>query len=54
MTNPNRGKLELLAENGDFFKTHTIDYKDGSRYPRLEKIDGNPDILAEIIKPKTK
>jgi predicted metalloprotease with PDZ domain len=50
----NGGKLELLAENGDFFKTHTLDYKDGARYPRLEKVTDKPDILAEIIKPKTK
>src|SRR5262249_18160088 len=48
------GKLELLAENGDFFKTHTLAYKDGARYPRLERTDGKPDILAEIMKPKTK
>jgi predicted metalloprotease with PDZ domain len=48
------GKLELLAESGDFFKTHTLDYKLGARYPRLEKVEGKPDVLAEIVKPKTK
>lgn len=48
------GKLELLAENGDFFKTHTLDYKDGTRYPRLVKADGKPDILADVMKPKAK
>lgn len=48
------GKLELLAENGDFFKTHTVDYKGGARYPRLEKQDGKPDLLSEIVKPKGK
>jgi predicted metalloprotease with PDZ domain len=48
------GKLELLAENGDFFKTHVIDYKGGARYPRLEKVEGKPDLLTEIVKPRTK
>jgi predicted metalloprotease with PDZ domain len=48
------GKLELLAENGDFFKAHTLDYKGGARYPRLEKVEGKTDLLAEIIKPKVK
>jgi hypothetical protein len=48
------GKLELLAESGDFFKTHALDYKLGARYPRLEKAEGKPDLLAEIVKPKTK
>jgi predicted metalloprotease with PDZ domain len=47
------GKLELLVESGDFFKTHTIDYKGGAKYPRLERADGKPDILAEIMKSKT-
>ncbi|VTR91050.1 peptidase m61 : Peptidase M61 domain-containing protein OS=Gloeobacter kilaueensis JS1 GN=GKIL_2590 PE=4 SV=1: Peptidase_M61: PDZ [Gemmata massiliana] len=48
------GKLELLAESGDFFKTHALDYKDGARYPRLEKAEGKTDVLAEVIKSKTK
>jgi predicted metalloprotease with PDZ domain len=48
------GKLELLAETGDFFKTHALDYKGGARYPRLEKTEGKPDLLAEIVKPRTK
>ena len=48
------GKLELLAESGDFFKTHALDYKLGARYPRLEQVEGKPDLLAEIVKPKAK
>lgn len=48
------GKLELLAESGDFFKAHALDYKGGARYPRLEKADGKADLLAEVVKPKAK
>ncbi len=47
-------KLELLVENGDFFKTHTLDYKDGAKYPRLEKTESATDVLAEIVKRKAK
>ena len=43
-----------LIVSGDFFKTHVLDYKGGARYPRLEKVEGKPDLLAEIVKPKTK
>ncbi len=48
------GKLELLAESGDFFKTHVVNYTGGARYPRLERTEGKPDLLAEIVKPKAK
>ncbi len=48
------GKLELLAESGDFFKTHALDYAGGARYPRLEKAEGKADVLAEVTKPKAK
>ena len=46
--------MELLAESGDFFKTHALDYKLGARYPRLEKTEGKPDVLSEVVKPKAK
>jgi predicted metalloprotease with PDZ domain len=45
------GKLELLTENGDFYKTCTIDYKGGAKYPALERVAGEPDLLADILKP---
>ena len=48
------GKLGLLVESGDFFRTHAIEYTGGARYPRLERIDGQPDLLAEIVKPRGK
>ncbi len=44
------GKLELLTETGEFYKTHGVEYKGGARYPVLERADG-PDVLADIIKP---
>ena len=46
------GKLDLLVESGDFFKTHALAYTGGTRYPRLEKLADHLDVLAEIVKPK--
>jgi predicted metalloprotease with PDZ domain len=47
------GKLELLAENGDFFRAYALDYRDGAMYPRLERAADQTDLLAEILKPRT-
>jgi hypothetical protein len=45
--------LELLVENGDFFRTITVDYKGGLRYPKLVRDEKAPDVLAQILAPKT-
>jgi hypothetical protein len=44
------GKLELLVENADFFRTHAVEYKDGRRYPRLERDDSKQDLLGAILR----
>jgi predicted metalloprotease with PDZ domain len=44
--------IELLAQNGDFFKAYQLDYHGGERYPHLEPINGKPDVLAEIARMK--
>jgi len=43
-----------LVENGDVFKTCRLDYREGERYPYLERDASKPDMLAEIIKPRGK
>jgi len=50
----NGGKLELLVESGDFFKTHAVEYAGGLSYPRLEKASDRDDTLADIVKPHAK
>jgi predicted metalloprotease with PDZ domain len=45
------GKIELLVENADFFKTHTLEYTGGKRYPRLERDDSKQDLLSTILQP---
>ncbi len=47
-----REPIEFLIENEDFFRTYTVDYHGGERYPHLERIGGKPDLLSEIAKMK--
>jgi predicted metalloprotease with PDZ domain len=44
--------MEILAQNGDFFKTYPVEYHGGERYPFLERAPGHPDLLSQIIKGK--
>lgn len=46
--------VELLVANGDVFKTCRLEYREGERYPYLERNASQPDVLAEIIKPRGK
>ena len=41
--------IELLVRNGDHFRTVSIPYAGGLRYPKLERIDGTPDMLSRIF-----
>ena len=44
--------VELLIKSGDRFRTVAFDYRDGLRYPRLERIEGPPDRLSDILAPR--
>ncbi len=46
--------INLIVENAGYFKTVTIDYHDGERYPQLDHADGVPDRLDNILQPLTK
>ncbi|MEP6801809.1 MAG: PDZ domain-containing protein [Acidobacteriota bacterium] len=43
--------VELLVENGDFYRTYRLEYSGGERYPRLERDAGKPDLLTSILRP---
>jgi predicted metalloprotease with PDZ domain len=45
--------MELLMENGEFFRSYRVDYRGGLRYPHLVREEARPDLLTEIWKPKT-
>jgi len=43
--------LELLVESDEYYKTYSIDYHDGPRYPHLVRNTSMPDLLDQTIKP---
>ncbi len=43
--------MELLLENGEFFKTVRLDYAGPERYPHLQREATRPDQLSQIIRP---
>jgi len=45
--------IELLVQNGDFYKTFAVDYHQGERYPHLERDPGRADLLSQIIRSRS-
>jgi len=43
--------IQLLVKKGNLYTTYAIDYHDGLKYPRLERIKGTPDRLEAILQP---
>ena len=50
-TKGGEGKVELLCESGEFFRTYALEYKEGKRYPRLERDESKQDLLTAILQP---
>jgi predicted metalloprotease with PDZ domain len=46
--------IEFIVENTGFYKVIRVDYHEGEKFPALERIEGTPDRLDEILKPMTK
>lgn len=47
-----RATIEILAENNDEFRTYTLDYRGGLRYPHLVRDESKPDTLATVLQAK--
>jgi len=47
----NQKPIALLAENGEYYNTYAVDYHQGERYPHLVRVEGQPNLLDEIVKP---
>lgn len=47
----NHKPIAILAENGDYFTTYSMNYDGGEKYPHLVRDETKPDILSEIAKP---
>jgi len=41
--------IVVTVRNGDRVRTLDFDYRDGLRYPRLERVEGTPDRLGDIL-----
>jgi len=48
----NGPKVELLVKTGDRYRSVTLDYRDGLRFPRLTRIPDTPDRLGALLTPK--
>jgi predicted metalloprotease with PDZ domain len=49
-----RKKVEFLLEDGDDFRTIVVPYAEGLRYLELVRLEGKPDVLGDILKPRAK
>jgi len=44
--------IQLIVENTEYYRTVSLAYYDGLRYPHLVRIEGQPDLLGDILKPR--
>jgi predicted metalloprotease with PDZ domain len=44
--------IELLLKNGDQYRTVALEYRDGLRYPHLERERATADLLGDIFAPR--
>jgi hypothetical protein len=49
-----RTAIELLLRSGDQYRTIELDYRDGLRYPHLERDTAKTDHLTEILSPRAR
>jgi predicted metalloprotease with PDZ domain len=45
------GPIELIVSTDNEFRTVSLNYHDGEKYPQLERVQGTSDLLDEILKP---
>ncbi|MCA1594317.1 MAG: M61 family peptidase [Acidobacteria bacterium] len=48
-----QGPISLLVNNEGAIRTYTLDYHGGEQYPHLERDPSKPDLLGQIIAPRT-
>jgi predicted metalloprotease with PDZ domain len=44
--------IRLLVKDGDDYRKVDIDWRGGMRFPRLERVQGTPDRLSAVLKPR--
>ncbi len=48
-----KSPMQLIVENTGYFRVVNIDYHGGERYPALQRVSSTPDLLDEILTPRT-
>ena len=43
--------IQLVVKHGEVVKTVTLDYRDGLKFPHLQRIEGSKDRLSGILAP---
>lgn len=46
--------IQMIVSNTGYYRIVNLDYHDGLRFPHLERVQGTPDYLDEILTPMTK
>jgi predicted metalloprotease with PDZ domain len=46
--------IALLVEDSDYYRTLSVEYYDGPRYPHLVRVEGRPDLLSAVFSPRVK
>jgi predicted metalloprotease with PDZ domain len=46
--------IDLTVRSGEYTSSRKVDYHGGERYPHLERRNGKPDMLTEIVQPRAK
>lgn len=42
--------IQLIVENNEYYKTVSIDYHEGDKFPHLVRDESKPDLLSDILK----
>ena len=45
--------IELLLENADYFRSVSVPYTDGPRWPHLTRLPGQADVLSDVLRART-
>jgi predicted metalloprotease with PDZ domain len=45
--------IEFVADNNGYSQSYRVNYRGGDRYPHLVRLEGQPDVLSEILKSLT-
>lgn len=48
------GVIELLIKDGEYYSVHKMESRGGERYPHLERVTGQDDLLSQVIAPLRK